>query len=274
MSQSPFQANKGNSDAAEIKVTPLLRAKDLATQSSAWSAPDLQAEMARASREAFERVLKAARADVAEDLERMRQATLSQARQEGLAQGTQKGQKEGYETGYEQGYNEAKAVLEAEFDIKTKAWEAERDALKLSLTQEWQTLVLSMTQSLTQLDTPLLQDIVWLSGQMAQRLVMAELTIAPERVNQIVHYVIEQLPRVIYPLTIRLHPDDVALMDMLALPQEGRVEVQADATLMRGECMVKSGHSEVVLHWQALLHKIMDAALQALLVSERAPDGD
>lgn len=270
MSQSSFQANKGNSEQGEIKVTSLLRAKDLAAQSSAWSAPDLQAEMLRSSREAFERVLKAAHAEVAQDLEKMRQVTLSQARQEGLEQGTLQGTQKGYEQGYEQGYNEAKAVLETEFSAKNQAWDAEKNTLKQQLTAEWQQLVLGMTQSLTQLDSLLLQDIVWLSGQMARRLVMGALTLAPERINAFVAQVVQQLPRVIYPLVIRLHPDDVALIDLLALPQEGRIELQADTSLSRGECMVKSGRSDVVLSWQEQTQKIIDAALQALVASEQS----
>jgi flagellar assembly protein FliH len=271
--QSSFQATKGNSEQGEIKVTPLLRAKDLATQSSTWAAPDLQAEMARAAHLAFERVLKRVHADVAQDLERMRQATLSQARQEGLEQGTQLGTQQGYEAGYEQGYNEAKAVLEAEFEAKNKLWEAERDAFKQSASQDWQTLVLSLTQSLTSQDHALLQDVVWLSGQMARRLVMGELHLAPERVNALVASVVHQLPRVIYPLTIRLHPDDIALIDLLALPQEGRVELLPDANLVRGECIVKSGHSDVVLNWQEQTQKIIDAALQALMASAQDVHG-
>lgn len=269
MSQSSFQANKGNSEQGEIKVTPLLRAKDLATQSNAWAAPDLQAEMLRESREAFERVLKRVHADVAQDLERMRQVTLSQARQEGLEQGIQQGTQQGYEAGYEQGYNEAKAVLEAEFEAKNKLWHEERDALRQSVSQDWQTLVLSLTQSLTPLDNALVQDVAWLSGQMAKRLVMDALVFSPERVNALVNRVVQQLPRVIYPLMIRLHPDDVALIDLLALPQEGRVELQADESLSRGECIVKSGHSDVVLNWQEQTQKTIDAALQALVASEQ-----
>jgi len=269
VSQSSFQANKGHSDKGDIKVTPLMRARDLATQSNAWTAPDLQAEMLRESREAFERVLKRVHADVAQDLERMRQVTLSQARQEGLDQGTQEGTQQGYEAGYEQGYNEAKAVLEAEFEAKNTVWNEEREALKRSVSQDWQTLVLSLTQSLTPLDNALLQDVAWLSGQMAKRLVMDALVIEPDRVNALVSRVVQQLPRVIYPLVIRLHPDDVALIDLLALPQEGRVELQADASLSRGECVVKSGHSDVVLNWQEQTQKIIDAALQALAASEQ-----
>jgi flagellar biosynthesis/type III secretory pathway protein FliH len=272
-SQPLFQATKGNHEQGEIKVTPLLRAKDLVAQSNAWAAPDLQAEMARAAHLAFERVLKTAHAEVAQDLEKMRQSTLSQARQEGLAQGTQLGTQQGYEAGYAQGYNEAKAVLEAEFAAKNSEWDAQRDALKSQLTEDWQVLIASVTQSLTALDMPLLQDIVWLSGQMAKRLVMGELHLAPERINALVASVIEQLPRVTYPLVIRLHPDDVALIDLLALPQEGRVELLPDVNLVRGECIVKSGHSDVVLNWQEQTQKVIDAALQALMAPEQSIHG-
>lgn len=276
MSSPPFQANNGNNKEDQpLKVTPLLRAKDIAVApSNTWHAPDLQEEAVRASREAFEHAIKSARIEVAQDLERMRQATLSQARAEGLKSGTEKGTqdgyKKGYETGYEIGYNEAKAVLEAEYNSKTKAFEAERDHLIKALTEEWQTLVLSLTQSLSQLDTPLLQDIVWLCGQMAQRLIIGELSIAPERVNSLVRAVVEGLPHIVYPLVIRLHPDDIALIDILSIAQEGRVDLQADAALERGECVIRSGHSEVALHWQEQARKVMDAALQALLASERA----
>jgi flagellar assembly protein FliH len=228
----------------------------------------LQEEMLRKSRESFEQVLKHARAEVAEDLERMRQATLAQAVQEGLTLGRQQGTQQGYEVGYEQGYAEAKAVLEAEFESKNSAWELERDALKQSLTQEWQALVLSLTQSLSHVESSLLQDIVWLSGQMARRLVMAELTLNPDHISTLIRQVVEGLPHIVYPLTIRLHPEDVALVDVLSISQEGRVLLQPDSTLERAACVVKSGHSEVVLNWQQQTQKVIDAALQALLASE------
>ncbi len=269
MNNSSFQANKGGND-GEVKVTSLLRAKDVASSGSAWAAPDLQAEIVRTSKEAFERVLNSARADVAQDLERLRQATLSQARQEGIALGTQ----QGYEAGYEQGYKEAKAMLDAEFELKSNELERERAGLKQVLVNEWQTLVLSLTQSLQQVETSLLQDVIWLSGQMAQRLVMAELTIAPDRVTALVHHVVENLPHIVYPLTIRLHPDDIKIIDMLSLTQEGRVDLHPDITLSRGECVVKSGYSEAVLRWQTQTSTVIDAALQLLLVSEQVVMND
>lgn len=259
MADNRFQPDNGAASEG-VKITPLMRAKDLSEHSQTWQIPDLQSEIAKEANRAFERMLAAAREDVAQALAKMKEAELAQARAEGLAEG----RAQGYEAGYAQGYQEAKAVVDADFKVQLAAWHQEQ-AKWLEETKDKTTLLLSgLTRSLGGVEDALLQDMIWLTGEMAQRLVIDALTIAPERVQALVQSVVASLPQVVYPLHIRLHPEDVALVDSLLAAHEGRVELHADAQLTRGECVVRSGHSEVSLNWKQQTSKVIDAALQSL----------
>jgi flagellar assembly protein FliH len=264
-----FQPSTPDGAKKPVKVTQLLRAKEVAAVPlTNWSAPDLQAEMARAARKSFERALAAARADVAEDLERWRQATLSEAKKEGWAQGFQQATQEGYEAGYAQGYAEVKAVLQAEYEAKNTAWQQEHDQLHQQMTSQWQTLVMSMTESLSAVEDEVAQDLVWLASTLAERIVMASLRIDPSLVQQLVRMVLDQLPKVVYPLQIGVHPDDLAWLEQMSLPAEGKVDWVVDRQLQQGEVWVKSGHGEAVLSWQQRVTQVAEAAM-AQLVAER-----
>ena len=75
MSDAQFRAD--NVAASAVKITPLIRANQLASQGEAWTAPDLQAAMLQESRRAFDLALASARAEVAEGLALMKEAGLA-----------------------------------------------------------------------------------------------------------------------------------------------------------------------------------------------------
>jgi flagellar biosynthesis/type III secretory pathway protein FliH len=93
---------------------------------------------------------------------------------------------------------------------------------------------------------------------------MDALTIQPERVQRLVEQVIAQLPQLVYPLHIRVHPDDAARLDRVLLARDGRVEVHPDDQLLAGECVLRSGHSELSFSWQTQTEKVLDLAVYEL----------
>lgn len=258
MSDAQFRAD--NVAASAVKITPLIRANQLASQGEAWTAPDLQAAMLQESRRAFDLALASAKAEVAEALALMKEAELKAAREAGFAEGT----RAGYEKGYEQGYAEARAVAEAEAQSERQAFEQVKADWLNETQHKTEALLAGVTRSLSAVEDGLMQDIIWLSGQLAQRLAMDALVLQPDRVQALVEQVIAQLPQIVYPLHIRVHPDDVARLDQVLLSRDGRVEVQADDKLLVGECVLRSGHSELSFSWQTQTTKVIDLAVNEL----------
>jgi flagellar biosynthesis/type III secretory pathway protein FliH len=259
MSDGQFRADNGTQ--STLKITPLIRANQLSSQSETWSAPDLQAAMLQESRRAFEQALANAKAEVAEALALMREAELKAARKAGFAEG----KRLGYEKGYQQGYTEARSVAEAEALSEYQAFEQLKANWLTETQQKTESLLLGVTQSLNVVEDSLMQDILWLSSQFAQKIAMDALNIQPERVQHLVKQVIAQLPQIVYPLHIRAHPDDVVRLDPVMLARDGRVELHPDEQLSTGECVLKSGHSELSFSWKVQTEKLLDLAVQALL---------
>lgn len=254
-----MQANS-NQKNIEQPVASLLRAKDVQdniTAMQAWSAPDLQVAMVAESRQAFEHQLKTAKKEVAQALLVMRNAELAKAREQGLAEGRQ----QGYEVGYEQGYAEAKQVAETEINKEKEALHAQQQATLQQLSR----LVEGVTYSMSGIEDKLMQDMIWLTVQMAQALVMDALHIQPERVQQLVSHVVQNLPQLVYPLRIEVNPEGLTYIDTQQLTQEGRVDLQANESLQAGEVLVQSGHSEVSLLWQQQTERLISATLKSFL---------
>jgi len=261
MTQKPFSPSQGSFKEAPKTLTPLLRSSDVVAVTANWQAPDLQSVIAQESKDAFDRLVGLARADVAKELERMRDAELAQARKEGFELGHQQGLTKGYEEGYEQGYREAKAVVDQDYDTKVSAWEETRARLEAEMTEHWQALVLTLTDSLVVFEPSLFDDVIWLTQQMAVRLLRAEMKLHPEHIQAYVRDILQQLPKVVYPLTITLNAQDVSLIESMKLDHDGRVILISSDELQRGECRVKSGHAEMSVTWQALTEQLMDALL-------------
>ena len=261
MSSKPFSPSQGSFKEQPKTLTPLLRSSDVVTVAANWQVPDLQSVIAQESKDAFDRLVSVARADVAKELERMRDAELAQARKEGYEQGHQQGLTKGYEEGYEQGYREAKAVVDQDYESKVSAWEETRAKLEAEMTEHWQALVLSLTDSLVVFEEGLFDDVIWLTKQMAMRLLRAEMKLHPEHIQAYVRDILQQLPKVVYPLTITLNAQDIALVEAMKLDHDGRVILTPSDEFQRGECRVKSGHAEMSLTWQSLTEQLMDALL-------------
>ncbi|HQR96635.1 MAG TPA: FliH/SctL family protein, partial [Thiotrichales bacterium] len=153
---------------------------------------------------------------------------------------------------------EAEALTEQEAFEQVKAdWLSETQ-------QKTESLLMGVTQSLSDVEDSLMQDILWLTSQLAQRVAMDALSIQPERVQRLVEQVIAQLPQIVYPLHIRVHPDDAARLDRVLLARDGRVEVHPDDQLLMGECVLRSGHSELSFNWKTQTEKILDLAVHEL----------
>src|SRR5581483_9241719 len=68
------------------------------------------------------------------------------------------------------------------------------------------------------------------------------------------------------PLTARMHPEDVALMDASLLPDDGRVTLVSDPSIERGGCVLEGGATTI----DAQIGPALDRARQALLDDDGA----
>lgn len=268
MNKTAFQTEQAGK--AQIKVTPLVRATELKHQGEAWSAPDLQAVMVQESKKRFEMALAEAKAEIAEALAVMRDAELAAAREAGL----KLGRDEGYEKGYALGYQEGRAVADAQAKSEKDAFDASKQSWLSETQQQTELLLVGVTQSLSEVEDALMKDMMWLTAEMAQRLVMDALQLQPERVNQLVERVLHQLPQVVYPIQLFLNPADVDRMSVMVKTLNGRVDLHSDEGLKQGECLLKSGHSELTLSWQTQTKQVLDMALAELSKSVVVPIAD
>jgi flagellar assembly protein FliH len=236
------------------QVSKLLRANDAQVSAiDQWQAPDLMALKAKEAEQAFQRLLAQTKAEVAAELALMREAD----RREAFEQGRQQGLTKGYEEGYALGLKEAQAVVDQSFASKMAEWDAE----KASLRQDWQQLFAQMAQVFDVLDDAFFDQMVWLSQQMAERILRAELQLKPEHIQRVVRDAFAELPKLVYPITVQLNADDVALVQDLVFDAEQTIQFVVNEQFQRGECRVISGHAEVWHSWQLLSTQVMDQML-------------
>lgn len=236
------------------QVSKLLRAGDAkAVSADQWQAPDLSALKAQEAEQAFQRALAQARGDVAEELRLLREVD----RQTAFEEGRQLGITKGYDEGYALGLKEAQAVVDQSFEAKIAEWEAEQSAIRT----EWRGLFTQVAQVFDVLDAEFFDQIVWLSAELAQRILRAELQLHPELIQRVVSDALSELPKLVYPVSVYVHPQDLTLLSELRFEHDKKVHVLPDEKLDRGECRVVSGHSELVHNWQQLSAQVMDKML-------------
>ncbi|MCX7945886.1 MAG: FliH/SctL family protein [Hydrogenophilus sp.] len=178
----------------------------------------------------------------------------------GHAEGQQAGFTEGLEKGREegraQGYADGRAAGEAEARAEWEPLFAERERALAELTakfaDEWQKLPQSLAEG-----------VVALAIEIARAVVTAELTTRPYHVVPLAERLLaEELLR---PLTVRLHPEDLALLPEAFTDREG-VHWLADPSLMRGSVLLE-GSTTIVdaslpSRWQRAVARLYPALAQ------------
>ena len=246
------------------QVSKLLRANDAkVTVGDSWKVPDLIELKAKEAEESFQRMLVQVKVEAAEALQVLREmdrkAAFEEGRQQGLTQG--------YDEGYALGLKEAQAVVNQAFDVKVAEWDAE----KLKTRTEWEQLFNQVAQVFDVLDDDFFDQVIWLSREIAQRILRAELQLHPEHIQRIVGDALAELPKLIYPISIHVHPQDIELLNGLSFDQDKKIHISSDANLKRGECRVISGHSELLHDWKHLSEQVMDSMLAHFVQLPRRP---
>lgn len=165
---------------------------------------------------------------------------LEKGRLEGLEQGHTEGLAQGHEQGLETGLAQAKILL-----------------------SRFETLLAQFEKPLQLLDGDIELSLLNLSMTLAKSVIGHELKTHPEQVLSALRLGIESLPIKEQTVTIRLHPDDVILVEQLystAQLTRSKWELEVDPSLSPGDCILSSHRSLVDL----TLASRIDAVFESL----------
>lgn len=139
--------------------------------------------------------------------------------------------------------------------------------------QRLDTLFNAAARPLQRLDEDTEQELAQLAAVMARQVLAHELNTAPERVLCALRQALRALPGATRELRVSLHPDDLALLRQLDAV-EAHWQLQGDASLARGDCVLQSERSRLDARVQTRLASVIDAVLGQELATEFYEVGD
>lgn len=194
----------------------------------------------------------------ADDIEQIRQAAfdegISQGKEEGFGQGYNEGREQGYQDGLQQGQAEGKKLGLSEGE------QLIRDQLA-----QLQLLIDQLQQPLQRVDAAVEQSLLQLALQMAQAVVGVEVKTNPQCILNTLREAVDALPYQAEKLVIKLHPDDVAIIQQHYSNTEiaeRMWQIRSEPALERGDCRVESTESSVDRTLKTRLQSSLEHFLQ------------
>ncbi len=129
-----------------------------------------------------------------------------------------------------------------------------------SMVMRLESLLEAAARPLASLDDATEQELARLAVVIARRVLAHELTIAPELIVQAVQRAARALPSATRELRVRLHPDDLALLQQHAVA-EAHWQLLPDPALARGDCLLESERSRLDARLDTRLAAVVDAVL-------------
>lgn len=154
---------------------------------------------------------------------------LQQGMEEGRLQGLQQGHAEGFEQGKEQGLAEGLAAAQEKL-------------------QAFEQLLAQFQLPLAVLDTQVEQSLLQLAQSLAKQAIHHELNTHPDIILSALRAGIDALPMREQRVSVRLHPEDVALVTELYGAEQlakNQWQLEKDPGLSRGSCIVSCERSQV-----------------------------
>jgi flagellar assembly protein FliH len=161
-------------------------------------------------------------------------------------------QKQAYEEAHAEGYAAGLAAGEAELELRV----GRLDELLTSLARPYELL-----------DETVERNLVDLAITIAKQLFRRELRVDPSHVIGVVREAIALLPGSSRDVKVKLHPEDMALVDrLLARPEGQRAwSIAEDPLIDRGGCKVVTQNSQI----DAQAEKRFEAVVTAIVGDER-----
>ena len=178
------------------------------------------------------------------ELRALREKTHAAAQQEGYAAGFAEGREKGYAEGLQAGRETGEREL------------AER---RQQLVEPLAALIDGLREALDQLDTDIGDSLADVALAAGRQLAGDALQAKPEQIRTLIRELLREEPLFSGQPCLRLHPDDLALVDAQLADELGGAgwKTQADASLERGGCRVSGPEGELnatrEVRWQALL---------------------
>lgn len=177
----------------------------------------------------------------ADDIEQIRQA----AYDEGFAEGKEEGFSKGYSEGREQGTQDGLAQGQAE---GKKQGFAQGEAELTERLAQLTALIEQLQKPLASVDSKVEQHLLQLSLAMAQAVIAVEVQTNPKVILQAISEATDALPLDAAQVRIKLHPADLTRLEQFyskeQLSDRGW-QLQADATVAEGGCLVDTARSSV-----------------------------
>ncbi|MBA1146981.1 flagellar assembly protein FliH [Ectothiorhodospiraceae bacterium WFHF3C12] len=204
-------------------------------RASRWSIPDVDDPRAAAGDPGHGRSV--------QELEALQQA----AYEEAFEQGREAGREAGYEAGLREGRKAAKGDVD-----------------------RFKSVLDTLSEPVAQLDESVEQQLMEMVFQVAQQVIRREIQTQPGEVVAVIRESIALLPMSAREITVRLHPEDVALVRELwgEDAAESGWKLIEDPGVSRGGCIVQTPSSRI----DATLERRIAALCSQMLGGERAGD--
>lgn len=158
-------------------------------------------------------------------------------------QAFEEGKKQGYEAGHQQGYEEMQVQV-AEFKAKA---------------EQLQSVIDFMSQPLKQMDQEVEQQLADLATVLAKYLLKKDSSLEAEHIYSLVHESLEYLPVKARNVCVRLHPDDIALLNQAEIDiNDQSWSCVADNKISAGGCMVESDTSHIDATVETRLQQLVE----------------
>ena len=131
----------------------------------------------------------------------------------------------------------------------------------LSQTGRLEALYAAAARPLAELDDEVARELAWLATVVAERVLGAEISLAPEKIIGVVRQAVHVLPASERHIRVVLHPDDAALVRDHRNSSEESWLIVEDRNLDRGDCRLESEHSRIDARLRSRLATVVDAVL-------------
>jgi len=174
-------------------------------------------------------------------------ALFQQAREDGQKQGYDEGINKGYQEGYSKGHQEGRQQGESE--VKAELVHVKR-------------VFGNLDDQLHALDQQVAQNLLSLAIDLAKKMTAQALITQPELILPVVQDAVRQLPGVMQPLRLVLHPDDAGIVrqHLNEQLQQDNWGIFEDDQIIPGGCRIEAGGSEidasVETRWRRILAAI------------------
>ncbi len=162
------------------------------------------------------------RPQTVEEIEALQKQAYDEASEQGYAKG--------YEEGHQKGYEEMQIEAEA---FREKA-------------RELESVINFLSQPLKQLDRDVEHQLADLAVTLSKYLLRKESSLDAQHIHALVHESLDYLPVKARDIRVRLHPDDIALLNQAEIDiKDQSWSCIADTSMTPGGCMVESDTSHI-----------------------------